>query len=87
MSIVFERFPGSVRRLPILRFPRQILWSYSPGLTSVAVHRADGGGTQCVRTEGLSKASDEWAAKLGTKTLVGCPVPSKKRLATNAQFI
>jgi phosphate transport system substrate-binding protein len=40
----------------------------------VVVHRSDGSGTTYIWTDYLSKVSDEWKTKVGTKTSVNWPV-------------
>jgi phosphate transport system substrate-binding protein len=45
-----------------------------PANDIVVVHRSDGSGTSFIWTDFLSKASDEWAKKVGKNTAVNWPV-------------
>lgn len=45
-----------------------------PSSDIVVVHRSDGSGTTYIWTDFLSKASSEWASKVGKKTSVNWPV-------------
>jgi phosphate transport system substrate-binding protein len=45
-----------------------------PGNDIVVVHRSDGSGTSYIWTDFLSKASPDWAAKVGKNTAVNWPV-------------
>jgi len=45
-----------------------------PATDIVVVHRSDGSGTTYIWTDFLSKASPEWASKVGKKTSVNWPV-------------
>jgi phosphate transport system substrate-binding protein len=45
-----------------------------PNTDVVVVHRSDGSGTTYIWTDFLSKASPEWASKVGKKTSVNWPV-------------
>lgn len=45
-----------------------------PSTDIVVVHRSDGSGTTYIWTDFLSKASQEWATKVGKKTSVNWPV-------------
>lgn len=45
-----------------------------PGNDIVVVHRSDGSGTSYIWTDFLSKASPEWASKVGKNTSVNWPV-------------
>ncbi len=45
-----------------------------PSADIVVVHRSDGSGTTYIWTDFLSKASSEWASKVGKKTSVNWPV-------------
>lgn len=44
-----------------------------PNTTITVVHRSDGSGTTAAFTDYLSKVSDEWKTKVGTKTSVSWP--------------
>src|ERR1700735_1506034 len=45
-----------------------------PAADIVVVHRSDGSGTSYIWTDFLSKASDDWAKKVGKNTAVNWPV-------------
>ena len=48
-----------------------------PDLDVIVVHRSDGSGTSYIFTDFLSKVSPEWKQKVGSATLVNCPVGTR----------